>query len=453
MFRRRDRRDKVEDPDEVLETDEDLGDLEDGDAEDELEDQPEDMTADLGSQAADYLADNDVWMYGPNAEAVLEVLDRLEELTPAEARPLAEAWLAIPKSDRDRARKAARKLGEDDLELGRHLQLAREAVGTWMAVTGPFPEFVNADPEWGRLCTQSGEAALDAATAVILEGRLEEIHYESLLEPWEEAMAGLDAAAEAARLEGPAEDEPEDEEAEQEEEREDQEEFGPNADSVTDFLNRLWLLTPEQVGRLVGGWQNVDRDDLKAAHEGLLAAADEDPEWRDQVRHAQDKLAPWLNAGRIQETSGFLGQTGQGESRKMAGPALADAVAALVLGDVLDRKDAETLYGPWFNLIGAPPLPAAEEEAPASGKAAKGAGGKKPASGAGKPGPGAGKPGPSSTEKKAASKPASKPGPGAKSTSAAAKPGPAAPKPAPAAAKASKTAGKSTSSRGKSAKK
>ncbi|MGD0122395.1 MAG: hypothetical protein ABSC46_07535 [Candidatus Limnocylindrales bacterium] len=432
MFRRRDRRDKAEAPDEVLAADEDREDAEDEVVENELEDQPEDMTADLESQAADYLADNDAWMYGPNAEAVLEILDRLEELTPAEARPLAEAWLAIPKSDRDRARKAARKLGEDDLELGRHLQLAREAVGTWMAVTGPFPEFVNADPEWGRLCTQSGEAALDAATAVILEGRLEEIHYESLLEPWEEAMAGLDAAAEATRLESPAEDETEDEEVEEEEEQEDQEEFGPNADSVTDFLNRLWLLTPEQVGRLVGGWQNVDRDDLRAAHEGLRAVADEDPEWRDQVRHAQDKLAPWLNAGRIQETSGFLGQTGQGESRKMAGPALADAVAALVLGDVLDRKDAETLYGPWLNLIGAPPLPVAEEEAPKSGKAAKGAGGKKAASGAGKPGP-------SSTATKAAPK--------------AAKPGPAGPKPAPAAAKASKTAGKSTSSRGKSSKK
>jgi len=422
MFRRRDRRDKAEDPDEVLGPDADLEDSEDEEPGEAVEDEPEDMTADLESQAADYLADNDVWMYGPNAEAVLEILDRLEELTPAEGRPLAEAWLAIPKSDRDRARKAARKLGEDDLELGRHLQLAREAVGTWMAVTGPFPEFVSTDPEWGRLCTQSGEAALDAATAVILEGRLDEIHYESLLEPWEEAMADLDAAAEAARVEGRSEDEPEDEEAEEEEEQQDQEEFGPNADAVTDFLNRLWLLTPEQVGRLVGGWQNVDRDDLKAAHEGLRAAADEDTEWRDQVRHAQDKLAPWLNAGRMEETAGFLGQTGQGESRKMAGPALADAVAALVLGDVLDRGDAETLYGPWFNLIGAPPLPEAEEKAPVSGKTAKGAAGKKP-------GPGVAKPGPS-----------------AKSGSGAAKP-------SSAGAKVSKPAAKSTRSGGKPAKK
>ena len=426
MFRRLDPRDKAEAPDEVPATGEGLEDLEDEDdepVESELEDQPEDMTADLESQAADYLADNDAWMYGPNAAAILEILDRLEELTPAQARPLAEAWLAIPKPDRDRARKAARKLGEDDAELGRHLQLAREAVGTWMSVTGPFPEFVNAEPEWGRLCTQSGEAALDAATAVILEGKLDEVHYESLLAPWEEAMAGLDAAAEAAKMEGPAEDEPEDEEAEEEEEQEDREKFGPNADSVTDFLNRLWLLAPEQVGRLVSGWQNVDRDDLKAAHDGLRAVADEDPEWRDQVRHAQDKLAPWLNAGRIEETAGFLGAAGQGESRKMAGPALADAVAALVLGDVLDRKDAETLYGPWLNLIGAPPLPEVEEAVPSDDRTAKGSGGKKPASGAGKPGS------------------------VARSTSAAAQ------KAGPAAAKATKSASRPTGSHDKPAKK
>ena len=212
MFRRGDRRDKAEAPDDVRAAEDegllDDDELAEGEEEGELEDQPEDMTADLESQAADYLADNDVWMYGPNAVAVLDILDRLEELVPAEARRLAEAWLAIPKSDRDQARKAARKLAEEDLELGRHLQLAREAVGTWMAVTGPFPEFVNADPEWGRLCNQSGEAALDAATAVILEGKLEELNYESLLEPWSEVMADQDAAAEADALEGPADDEP-----------------------------------------------------------------------------------------------------------------------------------------------------------------------------------------------------------------------------------------------------
>ena len=376
MFRRRDRREEPESPDESreVEADEELDDEADEADEvegEQLEDQPEDMTADLELQAADYLADNDAWMYGPNAETVLEILDRLEESGPNEARPIAEAWLAIPRSDRDRARRAARKLAENDEELARYLQMAREACGAWMSVTGPFPEFVNTDPDWGRLCAQSGEAALDAATAVILEGKLEEIHYESLLEPWSEAIAQLDAAAEAAKLEGAADgDADEDLEAEEAEEEEDEGKFGPNSDDITDFLNRLWLLAPEQVGRLVSGWQNSDRDDLKRAHEALQALADEEAEYRDQVRKAQEELTPWLNAGRIEQTSGFLGQTGQGESRKMAGPALADAIAALALGDLLELRDAAALYGPWFNLIGAPPLPAASTKPPATGKGA-----------------------------------------------------------------------------------
>jgi hypothetical protein len=378
MFRGRNRRDKADASDEMdgLELDAELEAEPTDAAEDEdAEDQPEDMTADLESQAADYLAGNDIWMYGPNAEAVLEIIDRLEEITPDEARPLAEAWQAIPKSDRDQARKAARKLAENDDEIYRHLQLAREAVGSWLAVTGPYPEYVAADPDWGRNCAKTAEAALDAATAVILEGSLEEGLYVALLDPWSETIAQIEEAAEATRLQLGDQDELEPGEEDDEEdgpEEEEEGEFGPNSDAITDFLNRLWLLAPEQVGRIVSGWQNADRDALAAAHESLRSLVDEDAEWREQVRRAQEKLAPWLNAGRVEETAGFLGQAGQGESRKMAGPALADAVAALVLGDLLDRADAEALYGAWFNLIGAPPLPEESEDEPAEGGAKPG---------------------------------------------------------------------------------
>jgi hypothetical protein len=384
MFRRRDRRDNRDATAAGSKTKADAlpEELEDDEPEEiEEQDQPEYTAAELESQAAEYLADNDVWMYGPNAEAVLEILDQLEEIGPREAQPLSEAWLAIPKSDRERARKAARKLAETDEEIARYLQDVREAVGTWMAVTGSYPEYVNAEPDWGRLCAQSGEAAQDAATAVILEDQLEEHHFEALIEPWSEAMAQLEAADDAARLERAARgeiggpDEEEDVEAEEDEEVEDEGKFGPNSGAFADFLNRLWLLTPEQIGRLVGSWKSVDRGKLKSAHEDLRAVVDDDPEWREQVRRAQDKLGPWLNAGRIEDMAGFLGQAGQGESRKMAGPALADAAAALVLADLLDPKHAETLYGPWFNVMGGPPLPAATEETAAriGGTAAKSA--------------------------------------------------------------------------------
>ncbi|MGZ6266094.1 MAG: hypothetical protein ACXWN4_04220 [Candidatus Limnocylindrales bacterium] len=382
MFRRRDRRDRdgdgaaqeVEQDALVDEESADEDEFEDESEDQGFEDEPEDMTADLQSQAADYMAGNDVWMYGPSAAAVLEILDRLEDVAPPDARAIAEAWLAVPKSDRELARKAVRKIYESDEETARHLQMVREAIGTWMAVTAGYPEYANAEPDWPRVCAQTGEAALDAATAVILEEALEESHFEALFAPWSETTALLDETAEAARLQaGEAGGAVASEAGEEEEEVEDEEAeaaFGPNSDAVTDFLNRLWMLAPEHVGRLVGGWENTPREDLRRAHQSMQDLVDEDPEWRDQVRHAQDRLSPWLNAGRIQETAGFLGQAGQGESRKMAGPALADAVAALVLGDLLEPEDAEVLYGAWFNLIGAPPLPepAPEEEPKAIAK-------------------------------------------------------------------------------------
>jgi len=356
MFRRRDRDSKTEDAPAETPAVDDFESVDLDETEPEAEQLAEDTSADLDSQAADYFADNDVWMYGPNAPAVLEILDWLEEIVPSEALPLAEAWLAIPKSDRDRARKAARKIAEEDLELGRHLQLAREAVTTWMSVAAAYPDFVTAEPNWARVCGQAAEAALDAATAVILEGKLDEQHYEALLEPWSETTAQLEAAAEAASVDGG--------DGELEEELDDEGvdvvegEFGPNSNEVVDFMNRLWLLAPEQIGRLVTGWQDAPRDELKIAHEAIQEIADENPDCREQVRAAQEKLVPWLNSGRVAETAGILGQTGQGDTRKMAGPALADAIAALVLGDLLEPTDAETLYAPWYNIMGAPELPA-----------------------------------------------------------------------------------------------
>ena len=386
---------------EFVDADEEVEDFEDV-PEEKLENQPEDMDADLDAQAADYLADNDVWMYGPNAAAVIEILDRLEEVGPAEARPIAEAWLEIPRGDREKARKAVRKFYETDLEVERHLQLAREAVGTWMAVAAGYPEHVKSEPDWARICNQTGEAALDAATAAILEESLDEDDFEALYTPWSEATALLDEAKAAGTAGSGAEADAEAGEAAEGDEAEideEEEAFGPNSDAVGDFLNRLWLLTPEQVGRLVGGWQNASKDDLKTAHEALADIVDDDPEYRDQVRAAQDKLAPWLNATRVSETAGFLGQAGQGESRKMAGPALADAIAALVLGDLLDPEDAEALYAPWFNLVGAPPLPKPADEVEAEPAPPKAAAAKKAAAPATKP---AAKPGAAAAKKPAA---------------------------------------------------
>jgi hypothetical protein len=321
-------------------------------------DAPEDMDADLESQAADYLADNDVWLYGPNAPAVLAILDRLEGVGVDDGSAIAEAWREAPKRDRDAARKTVRKLTETDEELARHVGMARQEVGAWLAVAAEYPEFTRAASDWPRTAAQVGEAALDAATALIMEEELDEAQYQALWKPWTEATDAYQAEEDLAELEG---------EIEEEDEEEDEEgEFGPNTVAVTDFINRLWLLAPEQVTRLVSAWQETPKEDLEAAHEALHDLVEEDEEWRDQVKLAQEQISSWLNGGRIEETSSFIGQSGQGVTRRMAGPALADAVAALVVGDLLDPQAAQTLYAPWFNLVGAPPLP---ELAPEDGEA------------------------------------------------------------------------------------
>jgi hypothetical protein len=329
----------------------------------ESQPEPEDMDADLESQAADYLADNDLWLYGPHAKEVLEILDRLEEIDTTHAEAIAEAWRSSSKSDREAARKAVRKLTEDDEEMARHVQMAREEIGAWLAVAAEYPEYVKVVANWARICSQVSESALDAATGIILEDDLEEPEYQALFLPWTDAVEKLRIEEELEEIEGVDEGEDGEGDGDEEVDEETEGEFGPNTDSVADFLNRLWLLSPEQVSRLVSGWKEAPQEELEKAHEALHDLVEEDPEWHDQVRRAQEKIAPWLNGGRLQETSSFMGQTGQGATRQMAGPALADAMAALVVGDLLPREDAEALYAPWFNLVGAPPLPETDEDA------------------------------------------------------------------------------------------
>ena len=372
MFRRSDRRSKDGD-DGLDEGGLDEGGLDEGmevgdaEAEDDAgaaEDRPEDMGADLESQAADYLADNDVWLYGPYAKEVLEVIDRLEEVGPDDAEAIADSWRSASRSDRDTARKAVRKLTERDEEMARHIQMAREEIGAWLAVAAEYPEYVKAVPDWARICSQVSEAALDAVAGIILEEELEEPEYEALYLPWTDAVEKLRVDEELEEIEGDAGAEGEDEAEDDEESEEIEGEFGPNSDSVADFLNRLWLLSPEQVSRLVSGWQEAPQEELERAHEALHEVVGEDSEERDQVRRAQEKISPWLNGGRLVEAAGFMGRTGQGATRQVAGPALADAVAALVVGDLLAPEDAQALYAPWFNLVGAPPLPEPDDSEP-----------------------------------------------------------------------------------------
>jgi hypothetical protein len=41
---------------------------------------------------------------------------------------------------------------------------------------------------------------------------------------------------------------------------------------------------------------------------------------------------------------------------------VADAIAALVMADMLEPEDAETLYAPWAETVGQPALPTYEDD-------------------------------------------------------------------------------------------
>jgi len=166
------------------------------------------------------------------------------------------------------------------------------------------------------------DAALDAATGIILEDELEEPEYEALFLPWTDAVEKIriqkssrrsKAAPKPKTRRGVAGDGGDDEETEGE--------FGPNSDSVADFLNRLWLLSPDQVTRLVSGWREAPQEQLEQAHEALHELVEVDPSGAIRSAAPQEKISPWLNGGRLQETASFMGQTGQSATRQMAGPA------------------------------------------------------------------------------------------------------------------------------------
>jgi hypothetical protein len=49
-------------------------------------------------------------------------------------------------------------------------------------------------------------------------------------------------------------------------------------------------------------------------------------------------------------------------ARELAGPAIADATAALVLADILEPEEAQILYAPWAAVVGEPALPTYEDD-------------------------------------------------------------------------------------------
>jgi hypothetical protein len=217
--------------------------------------------------------------------------------------------------------------------------------------------------------------------ALVLVDELADTDYTTLYGPWSEVM-DVDEDDEDEEEEAGKEAE-----ADSEEDAEEEGEFGPNTELVTELLTRLGTFDTATTAELIDVWREQPKDDLRLAHRSLQALADESDKWREQMRLAQEEVFAWMDRGATRFNKLRAAAGDWARTREIAGPAVADAVAALVMADVLETEDATTLYAPWAKVIGEPVMPVYEdepEEQPKKGAKPKGAA--KPESGA-KPSP------------------------------------------------------------------
>jgi len=345
-------------PGDELEPDEDELDLEGEEGED---DDPEaiarreaELQAELQRQAEEFGLTNDdpKGLYGPNGDEVAAVLDALDDLRPRKAERLADAWEAVDVAERavvERILGRRHRGGSHQYELS----AAEDSVAAWLAAK------LSDDTEMEDLWREVAQAATDATTAIILDEELSDADYDTLYGPWAEVMDTDEGAAEedtdsdAVATKGQAETAGSDEEVG---------EFGPNTPLVVEFLEKLANLDATEIPEVIAVWRDQPKEELKSAHRNLQTLADEDENWREQLRLAQEEIFAWMDYQPTKYHDHSLATRDKARSREVAGPAVADAVAALVMADILEREDAETLYAPWADVVGEPALPAFEED-------------------------------------------------------------------------------------------
>ncbi len=280
------------------------------------------------------------------------MLDALDEMGPRKAERLADAWEAVDVAERavvERILGRRHRGGSHQYELS----AAEDAVADWLAAR------LSDDAAMEDLWREVAQAATDAATAIILDEELDDADYDTLYGPWAEVIDTDDGAAdeetdsEAAATKGQVGTADSDEEVG---------EFGPNTPLVVEFLEKLANLDATEIPEVIAVWREQPKEELNTAHRNLQALADEDDKWREQLRLAQEEIFAWMDYQPTKYHDHSLATRDKARSREVAGPAVADAVAALVMADILEREDAETLYAPWADVVGEPALPAFEED-------------------------------------------------------------------------------------------
>jgi hypothetical protein len=339
-----------------------------------------DLQAELEREAEEFglTGQNPTDMYGPNGEDVASLLDSLADIDNETAEAIADAYEAVPENERKVAQLVVRRRHRGG-GLEAELWAAEHAVSDWLAA-------MQLDGDEFDLYSIVADAATDGVDALVLEDELADVDFATLYGPWSEIMdtddeeeAGEDEEAEgaaepepakgsgtgkAAPAKGSGKARPAESPAEvpASEPAEPEGEFGPNTELVLQFLTRLAALTAAETSELVAAWRKQPKEELRIAHRDLQSLADEDPKWREQLRLAQEEVFAWM-AGRSEKRDySFGAPQSLARVREPAGPAVADAVAALAMADMLEDGDAEILYAPWADVVKEPALPEYEED-------------------------------------------------------------------------------------------
>ncbi len=322
-----------------------------------------DLQAELERQAEEFglLGDNPVGLYGPNGEDVASLIESLPTIDYDTAEAIADAYEAASEAERKVAQSVIRRRHRNG-KLAYELDAAERAVSDWRSS-------LMIGDEDAELFGIVANAATDAVDALVLEEELDDADFATLYGPWSDVMDveedeedGDEEPAEDDEAEAAGDGTKADAEADEEASDEaDEGMFGPNTEIVTQFLHKLSDLGTVDISELVAAWREQPKEELRLAHRSLQELADEDAKWREQLRLAQDEVFAWMDHRPTALFSRYAAATDT-RSREIAGPAVADAIAALVMADIMEPEDAQTLYAPWLGVIGEPALPAYEED-------------------------------------------------------------------------------------------
>jgi hypothetical protein len=131
--------------------------------------------------------------FGPNSDAVLELLGRVGALGPEQAERLVSFWSAIPAAERADAHAAAQETAERSGRRSAARAAQTEAL-RWLNEESGSSDLWGSEGasghtrDWAQIQSEAFPAVLDAVAATVLADLLAPPAVETLLGPWDAAI-------------------------------------------------------------------------------------------------------------------------------------------------------------------------------------------------------------------------------------------------------------------------